>query len=242
MGAIAELDVRPGQPDGLADPQPGMGQELEEEPPALGDRSEQQLQLFAGKRLRPLVLRLDSPPSGMRTPATGFERSSPSSTAVANIAESAARVFLICEVERRSFRIAPKRSRTSPGSTSASRQVCQRGQRVGLDRSPVLGPRRLREPPRGSPGVGLDPVGEELVEADPRSGAPLARLALTLRLAGLGIGAERLSVLFPSMPPDDDVAAAPFVDAGRPGPFKRGGHQRVAPCADAGRFTSAIGA
>jgi hypothetical protein len=41
---------------------------------------------------------------------------------VAKRADSAARDFLICEVEQSSWRIWPKRSRTSPGFTSASFQ------------------------------------------------------------------------------------------------------------------------
>jgi hypothetical protein len=36
-GALPELDVLPGKPGGLGDPQPGMREELEEQPPLLGE-------------------------------------------------------------------------------------------------------------------------------------------------------------------------------------------------------------
>ena len=65
--------------------------------------------------------------AGIRTPVVGLELISPSSTAVANIAERAARVFLIADVDLPAERIAPNRSRTSAGSTSESFHVPQRG-------------------------------------------------------------------------------------------------------------------
>lgn len=54
--ALAQLDVRPGQPESLGDPQAAMGEELEEQPPArlaflaLRDRVHQQRQLFPSQR------------------------------------------------------------------------------------------------------------------------------------------------------------------------------------------------
>jgi hypothetical protein len=69
-----------------------------------------------------------SPPvaAGMRTPCTGLERSNRSSTAVANIADSAARRPFTVDGDTPSSRSAENNSRTSAGSRSASRHVPHR--------------------------------------------------------------------------------------------------------------------
>jgi hypothetical protein len=77
-----------------------VGQELEEQPPLRRERGEHGRQLGAAERFAVSSRSRSSPAgaAGMRTPWIGLERTSPSSTAVANSAESVALSFLRAEV------------------------------------------------------------------------------------------------------------------------------------------------
>jgi hypothetical protein len=78
----AELDVRPLEPERLADPQPGLGQQLEQQPPALGRRGQHAVKLGARHRLG-LDVVLALAPATVHADAQGLAGTSPSSGAVA---------------------------------------------------------------------------------------------------------------------------------------------------------------
>jgi hypothetical protein len=142
----------------------------------------------------------------MRTPCTGLDRRRPSSTAVANSAESGARSFLICKVEHCSRRIAPNSSRTSAGSTSASLQPAKPGLRAplsGADTQAASSPRTARRSPR----VALDPLLEVVPESNSRDRPGIPRVPIALRLPRLSEGAKGLRRLAATMLPDHHVRA-----------------------------------
>lgn len=198
--------MRPRQTNRFADPQPGVRKKLEEQPPPFRKSVEQKRELSSRQCLRDLPLRLLVGGAGRHPHALNRVRSQ---LTVLDRGREHCRERGAEFLDRRRGGTGPahlpKQIAYVRGLDLGQSPCAPSRHRVLLDRPPVLGPRRLREAACGATGVRLDPVGEVIIESDPRHGSTITRVPAPLCFPCLGKSPERFHMLLASGAPNDGV-------------------------------------